>query len=150
MSAYKLIEVRKTSEAETQSIYDRDDLTTAIADMKDDFGKALKTDDILSVYCVVIEQATGERVDGKYWILPTVVEGLSDISIRQRVYTHNDYQDDNLAPYDSEQLAIANFNTKSASAMKKEECNFAVTIRIDSTGKFAEKDVFHRPQPQAE
>jgi hypothetical protein len=33
--------------------------------------------------------------------------------------------------------------------MKKAECNFAVTIRLYSTGAVAESDVFHREQPQA-
>ena len=52
--------------------------------------------------------------------------------------------EDNISPYDSEKLAIGNFNTKAAAAMKKAECNFALTIRIDGTGKYADFDVFER------
>lgn len=145
MSAYKLIEVVKTSEKETQSIYDREDLTTAIADMKNDFGANVKLDTTLATYAIVIEQATGELVDKKYW-------GLSgdENLIRQRVYTHNDYADDDIVAYDSEKLAIGNFNTKSASSMKKSECNFAVTLRVDGFGCIADDDIFHREQPKAE
>lgn len=144
MSAYKLIEVVKTSEKETQAIYDREDLTTALADMKNDFGANVKADATLSTYCVVIKQDTGEKMDGKYWSIPTNDEEPIDVAIRQRVYTHNDYAEDNIAAYDSEKLAIGNFNTKSASAMKKADCNFAITVRIDGEGNFADFDVFNR------
>lgn len=151
MSAYKLIEVIKTSERETQSIYDRDDLTIALADMKNDFGAAVKVDTTLATYCVVIKQDTGERMGGEYWAsTPTVAEGETpvDVSIRQRVYTHNDYADDNIAAYDSERLAIGNFNTKAAASMKKAECNFALTVRIDGKGDFADFDIFTRSQAE--
>ena len=140
MSAYKLIEVVKTSEKEIQSIHDKDDLTTALADMKNDFGVAVKADNTLSVFCILIEQATGMRKDGKYWHTDADV----DYSIKNRVYTHNDYTDDNITAYDNERLAIGNFNTKSASSMKKAECNFALTVRIDGEGNYKDLDVFHR------
>ena len=63
MSNYKLIEVVKTAERETQSIYDKDDLAKAISDMHNDFGVAVKTDATLSVYCTLIDQETGEKVE---------------------------------------------------------------------------------------
>jgi hypothetical protein len=146
MSTYKLIEVVKDTSKENQSIYDKPDLNTALADMKNDFGVVLKADNTLSAYCVVIEQETGARIDGRYWSASSVDEGEEpiDTSIRQRVYTHNNYAEDNLTPYDSEKLAIGNFNTKAAASMIKAECNFALTIRIDGTGKFADFDVFER------
>lgn len=147
MSTYKLIEVVKDTSKENQSIYDRSDVNTALADMKNDFGVALKTDNTLSAYCVVVDQETGARIDGRYWSASVNVEEGEepiDTSIRQRVYTHNNYAEDNITPYDSEKLAIGNFNTKAAASMKKAECNFALTIRIDSTGKFADFDVFER------
>lgn len=147
MSAYKLIEVVKTSEKETQSIYDREDLTTAIADMKNDFGVNVKANSTLSTYAIVIEQSTGERIDGKYWRTNDVT---NDFSIRNRVYTHNDYANDNIAAYDSKQLAIGNFNIKAADSMKKAECNYALTVLIDGKGNFADCDVFHREQSQVE
>lgn len=147
MSQYKLIEVVKTSEKEEQSIYDRDNLNTALADMKNDFGVAVKAETTLCVYCVVIDQTTGNKIGGKYWSLTSSVgdnENLSDNTIRQRVYTHNDYADDNITPYESEKLAIGNFNTKAAAAMKKEECNFALTVRIDGTGFLVDVDLFNK------
>lgn len=140
MSNFKLIEVVKTSEKENQSIYDKDDLTVALADMHNDFGVAVKADTTLSVYCVVVEQATGQRMGGLYYADPTV----ENTDIKQRVYTHNDYADDNISAYDSERLAIGNYNTKLSASMKKAECNFALTIRLDGKGEFADFNVFKR------
>lgn len=147
MSTYKLIEVIKDTSKENQSIYDRSDVNTALADMKNDFGVAVKADNTLSAYCVVIDQETGARIGGRYWSTSVNVEEGEepiDTSIRQRVYTHNNYTEDNISPYDSEKLAIGNFNTKAAASMKNSNCNFALTIRIDGTGKFADFDVFER------
>jgi hypothetical protein len=147
VSTYKLIEVVKDTSKENQSIYDKSDLNTALADMKNDFGVALKADNTLSAYCIVIEQETGARIDGRYWSASvSIEEGAEpiDISIRQRVYTHNNYAEDNITPYESEKLAIGNFNTKAAASMKKSECNFALTIRIDETGEYADFDKFER------
>ena len=140
MSNFKLIEVVKTSEKENQSIYDKDDLTVALADMHNDFGAAVKADTTLSVYCVVIEQATGQKMGGLFY---TTSEENTDI--KQRVYTHNDYDDDNISAYDSERLAIGNYNTKLSASMKKAECNFALTIRLDGKGEFADFNAWNRP-----
>ena len=137
--SYKLIEVIKTSEKETPALYDREDLETAYADMRNDFGVAVKQDTTLSVYCLVINNDTGEKMDRLYW--GKSVQDV-DISIKDRVYTHNDYQEDNVSAYDSEQLAIGNFNTKFAAMLKKADCNFAICIRLDGTGEikdFAKK-----------
>lgn len=140
MSAYKLIEVVKTSEKETQSIYDKEDLTTALADMHNSFGVAVKADSTISVYCVVIEQATGQRMGGLYFATSS-----EDADIKQRVYTHNDYAEDNVSYYDTERLAIGNYNTKLSASMKKAECNFAITVRIDGKGEFADFNIWTRP-----
>lgn len=139
MSNFKLIEVVKTSEKENQSIYDKDDLTIALADMHNDFGVAVKADSTLSVYCVVIEQTTGRKMGGLFY---TTSEVNSDI--KQRVYTHNNYAEDNITAYDTERLAIGNYNTKLAASMKKAECNFALTVRIDAKGEFADFNVYKK------
>ena len=144
MSAYKLIEVVKTPEKETQAIYGKDDFAIAIADMKNDFGVAVKADDTIATYAVIIDQLTGELKDRKYW--KDASKEPSEISIRDRVYTHNDYAEDNITAYDTEKLAIGNFNTKAAASAKKTECNFALTIRIDGEGNYKDLDVFNRTE----
>lgn len=137
MSAYKLIEVKKTEEKETQSIYDKDTLDAAIIAMHNDFGAAVKADDIIGVYCIVIDNTTGAKSDKLHW----------GASVKDRVYTHNDYADDNIAGYDSEKLAIGNYHTKLSAQRNTAECNFAITVRIDGKGEFADFDVWNREQP---
>lgn len=147
MSAYKLIEVVKTEAKETQSIYDNNDRNAVIAQMHNDFGVAVKGNDTLSVYCLVIDNADGSKIDSRTWSkeLVDVESGEpADVSIKSRVYTHNDYTDDNLTSYDSEQLAIGNYHTKIASAMNKAECDFALTIRLNSIGDVVDFDLFKR------
>lgn len=133
MSAYKLIKVVKTTEKETQSLYDFEDTKTALDTMHNDYGVAVKADDTLCVYCTVINNETGELVGNLNWTGQPYPQDEQK-TIRQRVYTHNDYQDDNITPYDSEKLAIGNFHTKWASYSKKEDCNFALVIRLDEWG----------------
>jgi len=131
MSTYKLISVVKTTEKETQSIYNKDDFKTASDDMCNAFGVALKADTTLAVYCSVIDNETGKVVDNLYWTDQSVQ--VSD-AIKPRVYTHNDYQEDNIAAYDSEKLALGNFYTKWATYSKKEDCNFAIVVLLDNMG----------------
>lgn len=138
MSKFKVIEVIKKAEKETQSLYDSDDRIEAIAKAKNDYGVSVKDETTLSVYTLVIDNENGSKVDGYYW-------GATDSEpIRARVYTHNDYEDDNIASYDSERLAIGNFATKSAKSMNNKSCNFALTIRLDGIGNIVEFDLFER------
>lgn len=145
MSLFKLIEVRKTAEKETQSIYDKDSLNEAIIAMHNDFGAAVKQDENVGVYCIVINNNTGAREDFAQW-----GEG-----VKERVYTHNDYADDNIAAYDNNKLAIGNFHTKLASQRSHEGCKFAITLRIGTMANIAESDVWvvseeAEPQEQGE
>ena len=132
MSLYNIVEIQKTSEKETQSIYPADTLEGAVNRMHNDFGGMLKLEDTVGAYCVVIDNTTGERIDGAQW----------GESVRERVYTHNDYTDDNVTPYDSNKLAIANYHTKLAGQRTHEGCKFAITIHLGTTGVFIASDVW--------
>jgi hypothetical protein len=72
-------------------------------------------------------------------------------AVKDRVYTHNDVQEDNVAAYDSEQLAIGNYHTKLASQRNNASINFAVTVRLDGKGNFKDFDAWTRPvEPEPE
>lgn len=157
MSSYKLIEInKKTSGQEVQSIYDHTDFTTLIATMNNDFGVQVKNDEVVSVYCLAIDNETGAKIDCCYYEAPVNVvpaeEGeepvVIETTIRSRVYTHNDYASDNIAAYDTERLALGNYHTKLASAMNKAECHKAITILIDSKGNFVEFSNWTRPEEE--
>lgn len=137
MAQYKLIEVLKTSEKETQSIYDKEDLDNALIEMHDDFGKNVKLNTTVGTCAVLINNTTGERVDGLSWGEP----------IRDRVYTHNNYAEDNIAAYESEQLAVGNYHTKYAAQRNNKECTHAVTIRLDGKGMYKDFDCYDKAQP---
>lgn len=148
MSAYKLIEVSKDSTGkESQSIYSHTDMTALLAAMNNDFGVMVKVENTVSVYCIAIDNENGSKVDGCYWSMPIVIEppteggeepDIPDVSIRPRVYTHNDYSEDNLSPYETEKLAIGNYHTKKAAAMNRPECDHAITILLDGKGGYME------------
>lgn len=135
MSAYKLIEVSKTEEKETQSIYDKAALADAVNTMHNDFGVAVKQDAIIGAYAVVVDNGTGARVDGAHW----------GVFLKDRVYTHNDATDDNISAYDSEKLAIGNYHTKLAAQRNNANVNHAVTVRLDGKGAFADFDSYTKP-----
>ena len=134
MSAFKLIEITKTSEKESQSIYDKETLDEAVITMHNDFGVAVKQDATIGAYCVVIDNETGARADGLQW---------GDF-VKDRVYTHNDKTEDNLAYYDNEKLAIGNYHTKLASQRNNQQITHAITIRLDGSGNFADSDVYNK------
>jgi hypothetical protein len=138
MSNYKLIEVTKAivnnSPKESQSIYDKDTLDEAIIAMHNDFGVEVKQDATLGVYCVVINNETGAKEGNVQW----------GEYVKDRVYTHNNNSEDNISAYDSEKLAIGNYNTKLASQRNNAQVNHAVTIRLDGKGDFADADVWNR------
>lgn len=134
MSAYKLIEISKTSEKESQSIYDKDNLNEAITAMHNDFGVAVKQDATIGAYAVVIDNNTGQVGGKAQW----------GESVKDRVYTHNDATDDNISSYDTEQLAIGNYHTKLASQRSNAQVNHAITVRLDGRGDFADVDVWDK------
>ena len=132
MSDFKLIEVSKTAEKESQSIYDKNTLEEAVNTMHNDFGVAVKQESTIGAYAVVIDNNTGAKADRAQWGEP----------VKDRVYTHNDATEDNISPYDSEQLAIGNYHTKLASQRSNPNITHAVTIRLDGKGDFADSDVW--------
>jgi hypothetical protein len=139
MAAYKLIEVVKDETKETPGIYDQDTLEAALIKMHNDFGVAVKQATTVGVYCAIIDNMTGARSDVLQW----------GEAVKDRVYTHNDVQEDNVASYDSEQLAIGNYHTKLASQRNNASINFAVTVRLDGKGNFKDFDAWTRPYEPA-
>lgn len=139
------VQKKTGAETDTQSIYPRDDINTAKADMYNYFGAALKDSTVTDVYGIVVAD------NGALIARCADVHG----GIRPRVYTHNDYEDDNLAPYDTERTAQGNYYTKLSKAMKTEGCKEAVVIHITGSGEFEEntyyiKDVEEQPEPTPE
>ena len=151
MGNYKLIEVtKKLSGQETQSIYDHTDLTALKAAMDNDFGVQVKDETTASVYCLAIDNDTGEKIGCNYWALPVPeppyeeeVE-IPDVAIRHRVYTHNDYAEDNISAYATDRDAVGNYYAKSAASKRKIECMHALTILLDGKGEFIEYENWNR------
>lgn len=135
MAQYKLIEISKTVEKETQSIYDKDDLTIALNEMHNDFGTNVKLDATIGAYVTLINNETAEQVDCLQWGEP----------VKDRVYTHNNFEDDNIAGYDSEKLAIGNYHTRLSRQRSNKDCIHAITIRLDGNGKYKDFDCYNAP-----
>lgn len=151
MSNYKLIQVvKKVSGQEIQGLYDYTDKTALLSAINTDFGTQVKDTQVVSVYCVAIDNETGAKIDSRFYTTPNEIqEGEqtnASTAIRHRVYTHNDYSDDNIAAYESERLALGNYHSKKGAAMAKPECRHAVTILIDEKGDFIEFSNWERPE----
>jgi hypothetical protein len=132
--AYKLIEIYKTEEKETQSLYDCENLSDAIIKLHNDFGAHEKLETNIGGTCVLINNETGEKIDALHF----------DEPVKDRVYTHNNYASDNVSSYDSERLAEGNFHTKFASQRSNSECTFALTIQLDGKGNFKNFDAYRK------
>lgn len=136
MSAFKLIEIFKTSEKENQSFHTLEKLAEAVNKLHNDFGAQEKLDTNIGGMCVLINLETGEKVESLAF----------GEEVRSRVYTHNNYaEDDTLAAYDTERLAEGNYHTKFASQRSNPECTFALTIQIDGKGDFENFDLYQKP-----
>ena len=134
--SYKLIEVFKTTEKETQSLYDKEDLFEAVNKLHNDFGVQEKLDANIGGVCVLINNETGEKVESLAF----------GEEVKNRVYTHNNFADDNIAAYDTERLAEGNYHTKLASQRGNAECTFALTIQIDGVGNYMNCNVYHKAE----
>lgn len=132
MSAYKLIEVFKTAEKESQSLYDQEDMFAAVNKLHNDFGAQEKLDTNIGGMCMLINNETGEKVESLAF----------GEEVKNRVYTHNNFDADNIAAYDTERLAEGNYHTKFASQRSNENCTFALTIQIDGKGDFKNFDLY--------
>lgn len=149
MAKYKLIEVIKTIENEntneSQSLYDFDDKEQGITKLYNDFGVAIKQNNVLSAYCILIDNTTGKTECNLHYPFTALVVAADEWfipPIRDRVYTHNDYADDNISAYDNERLATGNFYTKIASARNNPKCNFAIVIKINGIGDYGEESIY--------
>lgn len=134
MSAFKLIEVFKTAEKETQSLYDQENMFVAVNKLHDDFGAQEKLDTNIGGMCVLINNETGERIESLAF----------GEAVKNRVYTHNNFAADNITAYDTERLAEGNYHTKFASQRSNAECTFALTVQIDGTGDFKNFDLYQK------
>lgn len=129
---YKLIEVFKTTEKESQSLYDQEDMFVAVNKLHNDFGAQEKLDTNIGGMCMLINNETGEKVESLAFGEP----------VKNRVYTHNNFENDNIAAYDTERLAEGNYHTKFASQRSNENCTLALTIQIDGKGDFKNFDLY--------
>lgn len=139
MSAFKVLRITKTSEAESASALEYNTLDEANTNMHNQFGIEVAKDTSVGVLCILINNETGQT-DKLQWGEP----------VKDRVYAHNDYMDDKSYTYDNEKLTVANYHTRIAAQRLNENCNFEITIRFDGLGEVKDFDSWTRPVPPNE
>lgn len=137
MSAFKLIRVTKTADAESAASYDYNTLDEANTNMHNYFGIEVARDTSTGVCCMLVNNETGQT-DKLQW----------GEAVKDRVYAHNDYMEDKTYTYDNEKLTIANYHTRISAQRLNANCNFEITIRFDGLGVVKDFDLWNRPEAE--
>ena len=153
---YRLFEVIKTSEKESQSIYPYGNFTDATADYDIKLGTAMKAERELAHLLLILDeegrtvankflaQTHEEEVDGKTVITTeTISPRLIDIKI-------TDEEKANMAKYDTENDVHANFYLKRGRAKQDAEVKAIILNGIGIHGEQIDYDNWVRPIEQEE
>lgn len=122
---YRLIEIVKQNDKESQAIYPYEDYTTAKGDFESKLGANMKTD-AYSAYTLMILDNTGKALD-------TVHAGDTFRPRLIEVKTTSE-EEENITPYDSTELVEANFHSKWGSAIKNDAVKAEMLRGIDGSG----------------
>ena len=145
---YRHIYVIKTSDSdkEAQSIYTFNDETSAIADMHNRYGIALKNDNLQATFSLVIDDK-GVEVERLSASIPDPNNSRERYEILPRVYWRTikaGVEEFNMAKYDTKQLAKGNFHTRYAACLNDPDCTEVTVACINGDGVNLELKVWER------
>lgn len=145
---FRHIYVIKTSdkEDEKQSLYEFDEQESAIADMYNLHGVALKNDKLQATFSLVINEK-GEEVERLAASIPDPNNKRQRYEIKPRVYWRtikNDAEEFKIYPYATKQLARGNFYTRYADCRRDQTCSAATVACINGDGVNLELRVWER------
>lgn len=155
---FRHIYVIKTSDKddEKQSIYPFQDEESALADMYNLHGVALKNDKLQATFGLVINEK-GEEVERLAASIPDPNNKRQRYEIKPRVYWRtikNNAEEFKIYPYATKQLARGNFYTKYAACLNDPECTAATVACINGDGvnlelKVWDRETGEKPDPNA-
>ena len=140
---YRIIEINKKGDAETQSIYPYEKLEEARAEYETKLGSAMKTND--AGFCVILDDILAIIISEKYGedeITPRLVD-VKTTSEGEFV--------PNVAKYDTVELVKANYHSKLGSAMKNKDTVRSIVLRgFNGKGESIIYGQYTNPEPTPE
>ena len=136
---YRLFEVNKINDKESQSIYSFDDFTAMEAEYETKLGAWMKNNDLQGELLIMLGgslETLGMARIGDAELSPRLIE----------VKTTNE-ENETVSKYDTTRIVSANFHSKLGSAMKNEEVKIEVLKGIDGNGNQIEYRSWIRPIP---
>lgn len=122
---YRLIEIVKQNDKESQAIYPYEDYTDAKGEFETKLGANMKSD-AYSAYTLIILDNIGKVLDTAH----------SGDAFRPRLIEVKTIsgEEENITPYDSTELVEANFHSKWGSAIKNDAVKAEMLRGIDGFG----------------
>ncbi len=115
---YRLLEINKANDKESQSIYPFDDFTDMKAEFETKLGTWMKSENVQAELLVMLDGSLNTIEVGRV--------GEAELSPRLIEVKTTETEDVTISKYDSNYLVSANFHSKLGAAMK----NNAVTVEI--------------------
>lgn len=143
---YRLLEISKANDKESQAIYPFEDFTAMEAEYESKLGANMKSDSIQAELLIML--------DGSLGTIKAAKVGDSEIQPRLIEVKTTDSEVADIMKYDTTQLVSANFHSKLGAAMKNEAVIIEVLKGIDGNGNEIEHRAWIRPvepvEPQEE
>lgn len=143
---YRLLEITKQNDKETQGIYPFDDFTSMEAEYESKLGAWMKNDSVQAELLIML--------DGSLNTIGIDKVGDAELSPRLIEVKTTDTEAVDVAKYDTTYLVSANFHSKLGAAMKNDAVTVEVLKGIDGSGAEIEHRSWIRtveePEPEPE
>jgi hypothetical protein len=134
---YRLLEINKTNDKESQSIYPFEDLTSMEAEYETKLGAWMKNESVQAELLVMLDGSLNTIEAGRV--------GGDELSPRLIEVKTTETEEVTVSKYDSNYLVSANFHSKLGAAMKNEAVTVEVLKGIDGNGTELEHRSWIRP-----
>lgn len=143
---YRLLEINKINDKESQSIYPFDDFTAMEAEYETKLGAWMKNESVQAELLVMLDGSLNTIEVGRV--------GEAELSPRLIEVKTTDTEEVTVSKYDSNYLVEANFHSKRGAAMKDKNVLIEVLKGIDGKGAELVYKSWIRsveaPEPEAE
>jgi hypothetical protein len=134
---YRLLEINKTDDKESQSIYPFDDFTAMEAEYETKLGAWMKNESVQAELLVMLDGSLNTIEVGRV--------GEAELSPRLIEVKTTETEEVTVSKYDSNYLVSANFHSKLGAAMKNEVVTVEILKGVDGNGAELEHRSWIRP-----
>ena len=139
---YRLLEINKTNDKESQSIYPFDDFTDMEAEFETKLGAWMKNESVQAELLIMLDGSLNTIEAGRV--------GEDELSPRLIEVKTTETEDVTVSKYDSNYLISANFHSKLGAAMKNEAVTVEILKGVDGNGAELEHRSWIRPVEEPE